>query len=327
MKRRSQTVTAGILLASSSALPACTKSSATAPALGYENSVQSVHTFITGSDAMGSLKEITSYPWPDKGKRAGDPFVVIGRAAPAMDTEKSAMAGQSARGLANFLADNADSLLKADGGKSVGSLNPILLQSYASALIPYLGAMVGDDRGTRDFAPIDDPNSRMTKTGAVFASLDGAPGSTVDFNSAARQRANGYIDAFATAAQADSTPDANALSYAARLLGLVQAGIAQAQGTSPDTSAASRDFDEVAYTVAARLVRGPNKDIVAKYFTPAGVLMSPNQVRADMDEAGYREYTTQVDDFLMNQTELWDAVKSFRDQYYFIIDPQFEPHR
>ncbi|BBY19190.1 hypothetical protein [Mycolicibacterium litorale] len=226
------------------------------------------------------------------------------------------MAGQTARALAQFVANNSNELRGGAGNDttsgSIGEVNPELTESYAAALIPYLGAMVGDPRGTSDFEPLDPVNGAMPRTVAVFAALRTGEAAAQHLSTALAELVDDYESTFAQSAVADPAsvqPRNVSLMRAARLLGAAKSSGFQSVGQY------ALDVGDVAaqlqYRLASGLINGPNSDISPQFFDGAR-LFSPNEVRGQLGESSWDEYTNQLSVFLSKSPRLTDAVTDFR---------------
>jgi len=262
---------------------------------------------ITGSDGDGFLKEITNFDWRDDGGRAGELLAWVPSDANSADPAAAEQAGKTAFTIAEFLADNYDDVREA------AETNPVLIEAYAVALKPYLGAMVGEPSGTAGFEPLDPLDSAMPRTVDVFALITGTGNS--GFIEAASELASAYEDQFADYAAADptlTTPDArySALAAAARLRGLITAGTRKAGGQpDPTTMGAIYRLD---YKLVSRLVHDSAPGIDPAYFNPDGSLKSADELD---DSASWSHYNSQLGGHLLAYPELREATNEFRDVY------------
>jgi hypothetical protein len=285
---------------------ACAPSS---PELPSDASPAAVADRVTGSGGSAFLSDITTYEWPDDGRRAADLLSWIPRDANSSDRATAARAGTTAHALATFLADHYS-----DIKNSVGR-NPALIQSYAGALVPYLGAMVGDPTETSGFEPLDELDSNMPRTASTFAVMNTDAQASAIFAEAANKRGATYQGNFANAVAVDpssatSPAQHDTLARAARLLGLVGAGNRLAGATSSEMTAAHART-EVAYAVASKMLRGPNPYFSPEYLTPDGTLKQPDQV----ENAAWSLYDTQLANYLATYPPITKAVDQFVSRY------------
>jgi len=280
-----------------------------APELPSDTSPAAIAERITGSGGSAFLSEITTYNWPDHGRRAGELLAWIPRDSGSLDQATAARAGTTAHALAVFLADHYAEV------KDSGKTNPALIQSYAGALVPYLGAVVGDQKGVSSFEPLDGLDTDMPRSATVFAAIGSDPSANSTFTEAANQRGLALEREFADAVAADPSSASSAaqherLARAARLLGLVAAGTRLA-GTAPPDSSSSHAETAVAYAVASRMVQGRDPHFSAEYFTPQGVLKAPNQI----DAAQWSLYDTQLSNYLATYPAISKAIDRFASRY------------
>ena len=282
-----------------------------APQLPSDTSPESVHSLLTGPDGNQFLRDTSAYQWGADSGRMTDLFSWVPRNATSPDAQKRTTAGETAHAIASFLADNSNDL---SGDKSIGVVNPQLTQTYTDVVIPYLGAMVGDDAGTSGFRPLDGLDGPMPHTAAAFAVLrtDGTAGNRLA--DAVGTAADNYENQFAASAATNPTPggaDGNAdLIRAARLLGLASStGLRRSDGATfqPGDAVA-----ELQFRIAARSVTGPNSDVPQQYFKSDGALMSPQEVRAKSGEFGWEDYTRKLGAYLAKSPSLAAAVSSFQ---------------
>ena len=280
-----------------------------APELPGDTSPATVADKLTGANGSAFLTDITTYAWSDHGLRAGDLLNWIPRDAGSSDPATATRAGNTAHALAAFLADQYKNV------KDAGSKNPLLIQSYAAALVPYLGAMVGDSTGTSGFNPLDGLDTDMPSTALVFTVLASDPKANDVATDGADNRAAAYVRRFADAAAADASSAGSQealenLRRAARLLGLVAAGARLAGKESPNTTGAHAKTD-VAFEVATRMLRGTDPHFSAEYFAPNGSLKSPSEV----GDEGWSLYDSQLFNYLATYPAITDAIDRFGRTY------------
>jgi hypothetical protein len=292
-------------------LAACGDSS---PKVPSDTSPESVHALLTGPNGNQFLRDISTYKWGAGSGRVTELFTWIPRNATSPDVQKRTTAGETAHAIAGFLADRSNDL---SGDKSIGVVNPQLTQTYTDVVIPYLGAMVGDDAGTSGFQPLDGLDGPMPRTAAVFGVLrtDSTAGSRLA--DAVGRAADNYENQFADSAATNPTSggaDSNAdLLRAARLLGLASAaGLHGSDGATFQPGDAVADLQ---FRIAARSVTGPNIDVPQQYFKSDGALMSPQDVRARAGEFGWEDYTGKLGAYLAKFPSLAAAVISFQHEF------------
>jgi hypothetical protein len=288
--------------------------SPSAPALPTDISPDKLAGQISGADGTAFLRDVTTHEWSDEGQRAGEMLSWIPRDAGSSDTATAARAGTTAHALAEFLADHYTEV------KDAGSANPALIQSYAAALIPYSGAMVGDPSGTSGFEPLDRLGSPMQRTALVFAVIARDDAANRELTDAAKNRASEYEQQFANYAAADPSltkpdPRREPLAWAARLLGLVAAGDRLA---NPDTAMplSIRPATEVQYEIVSRMVRRSDPRISPEYFNPDGTLKSPDKV----GNSAWSLYDSQLANYLASYPRLSAAVSEFDSTYLSIAN-------
>lgn len=199
MKIRSLTTKRVASIAATLAVLTGCSNSPAVPELPSETNPSAVWDAITGSGGAALLSDMTMYPWDDGGRRAGDLLSWIPDDAQSPDRFVAERAGQSALAVATFLADKREALAEAPP-------NPILWQSFASSLVPYLGALVGDDDGSQGFEPLDaleSIESPVTRTVGLFRAMMKNSEANETFIDAATKRAKAYQEAFANAVSKD----------------------------------------------------------------------------------------------------------------------------
>lgn len=290
----------------------CTSNSE--PELPSSTDTSAITERVTGPDGQGFLREITSATWPDGGRRAGELFTWIPQDASSTDQDVATRAGQTAQALASFIADESEMLADAPA-------NPALWQAFSQSLVPYLGAMVGDDLGVAGFVPLDGLNSGMPRSAALFGTVSGRSEGEPIFTDAASERAHGYEAAFAKAAMADPLladrgEALEILLRAARLRALVAAGAHLADPESPKP-APFHAQTEVMYQVAALTVRPGDPHIDPKFFRD-GRLLPPNEIPANT----WSSYDAQLTVYLAHRKQISEAVSLYGGTYSAIATGQ-----
>jgi hypothetical protein len=298
-----------------------------APDIPSDPSPVNVHRLVTGPDGDQFLSRLSRHPWGSESQNAAGLFTWIAPDAASADPETRKLAAETAYAIATFLSDNAGALTgstgegKEDESTAIGAVNPDLTQAYADALIPYLGAMVGDDKAISGFQPLDPLEGRMPRTSAMLGVLN--------INSAAGNRladavtalAGRYEEDLAESAAADPTLVASndpSLLRAARLLGLAKSSnLESSTGSRFEPGDVVTDFQ---YRLAAKTIRGPNIDLPQQYFNQDGSLMSPDEVRDEFGESGWDDYSSKLGAYLAKSPANTRAVDAFRNTFSAAAD-------
>lgn len=293
-------------------LVGCTSDAA--PELPSSTDTAAIVERVTGPDGQAFLREITSASWNDDGRRAAELFAWIPRDASSTDHAAADRAGKTAHAIASFLADEREKIAGAPA-------NPALWQAFAQSLVPYLGAMVGDDSGVVGFEPLDGPNSKMRQTAALFAAMTKNSESDRIFTDSASARAQTYEAAFAKAAvaqppSADRGDAQRELLQAARLRSLIATGAHLAHPEIEQLTSAHAQT-EVAYQVVSLTARPDDPHIDEKFFS-GGRLLSPSEI-ADAD---WSIYDSQLTVYLATSPRINDAIQQFGRAYDLIASGQ-----
>ncbi|MEV0671231.1 cell division protein ZapB [Mycobacterium sp. NPDC050441] len=274
------------------------------PTLPSDTSPAAVAALLAGTGGTEFLDRITSYDWPDEGRKPSELFDWISSAAKSPDQTTSGQAGVAAHALAGFLADQSGKL------RVAAAENPELLTAYAEALVPYQGAMVGDPRGTSRFEPLDKLDSILQRTASVFAVMQNAPAQE-KFVSEAKARAEIYQTQFAEFAAANPTlpddhPEWNYAQWSARLLGLLARSEPIAT-PSDRTSIPGAATSELRFAIVSRMIHGHDPRISAEYFDKDGGLISPTSLKG----GPLSLYNAQLINYLSAYRELASAVTKY----------------
>ncbi|OBI75160.1 hypothetical protein [Mycobacterium sp. E740] len=277
-------------------------SSAAEPELPDSHDTSSVAQKLTGSDGSSFLRAITSFEWSDDGRRAAETLAWVPADANSPDLKTAEQAGASAHAIATFLSSNPQSCTE------TSARNPELFGAYVKALIPYVGAMVGDPSDTAGFGPLDPLDGSMPATTKLFAAMACDAGD--EFTTAASERASAYEEAFADFAAKNPTLDEpddvrNYLYQAARLSGLISAGARTARVQADPTTVQTPYH--VQYLLVSRMVHGSDPRISPEYFSSDGSLKSARE----LDGGSWSRYNGQLASYLTSYPQLDDAVNDF----------------
>lgn len=277
------------------------------PALPGGNDTAAIAGRVTGPGGQGFLRDITVASWDDDGRRAGELFAWIPRDAESTDRAKATRAGKAANAIASFVADSRDTIATIPA-------NPALWQAFSRSLVPYLGAMVGDDTGVAEFSPLDGLDSQMRRTAAMFAAMAKDNEANRLFTAAASTRAHTYEAAFAKAAVAepllaDRGPAQKELLQAARLRSLIATGTHLANPNSTEFTPA-RAQTELAYQIASLTARPADPHIDERFFKGER-LLPPSQI----DEADWSIYDAQLTVYLTPWAAINNAIIQFGRTY------------
>jgi hypothetical protein len=269
---------------------------------------------VTGPDGHTFLRDITTASWDDDGRHAADLFTWIPRDAKSTDRAAADRAGKTAHAIASFLADEREKIAGAPA-------NPALWQAFAQSLVPYVGAMVGDESGVVGFEPLDGTGSQMRHTTSMFAAMAKHTEADRILTEAASARAHTYEAAWAKAALAEPfLADRGAaqrdLLLAARLRSVVATAINLADPQSTRFTPA-RAQTEVAYQVVSLTAHPDDPHIDEKFFR-GGRLLSPSEI----EEEDWSIYDTQLTVYLATSGRINDAIYRFGDAYSVIATGQ-----
>lgn len=293
-----------------------------APDLPSDPSPANVHRLVTSPDGDQFLSQLSRHPWGGESLNAADLFAWIAPDADSADPETRKLAAETAYAIATFLADSADALTGSTGeGKddettTIGAVNPDLTQAYADALIPYLGAMVGDDKADPGFQPLDPLGGGMPRTSAMLGVLNTSSAAGHRLADAVTTVSGRYEEELAESAAANPMSLASndpRLLRAARLLGLANSSsLRSSTGSKFEPGDVTTDLQ---YRLAAKTVHGPNIDLPQQYFNQDGSLMSPNEVREEFGESGWDDYSSKLGAYLAKSPTIALAVNSFRNMF------------
>ena len=273
-------------------VPGCSHAPA-APQLPGDSDPKAIHALEPGPAGQQFLKSISAYQWGDQSNRVTAWFQWIPGAATGPNPDDRALAAKTSHTIATFLADNADSL------KQLGSANPALTQSYAMAVVPYLGSLVAKDPLTPAFSPLDALDSAMPKTRGLLSTLATDPTSSLILGQAIDRQVARYQDQLSEAVRhRPAVPNAIAdpVLSIARLISLAAAAGVRSLDPNANWGQGTAQT-ELNYVFARSSATGPNADIAAKYFTNDNELMSPSRVRLQFGEAAWADYSAMLSAF------------------------------
>jgi hypothetical protein len=269
---------------------------------------------VTGSDGQNFLREITTAAWDDDGRRAAELFAWVPHDARSTDHSAASRAGRTSHAVATFLSDNREALKSAPP-------NPALWQSFSRSLVPYLGAMVGDDGDIVDFAPLDGANTPMSHTVSLFAAITKDADANRIFSEAAAARAQMYATAFANAAvaqplMADKGVAQEAVLRTARLRAVAAAANHLADPQT-ETPISARPMTDLAYEVASQTVHPGNPHVNPEFFRD-GHLLPPEEISGN----DLSVYDSQLAVALADVGYVNDALAQFSRAYSKIVNNQ-----
>lgn len=270
-------------------VPGCLHSPS-APNLPGDSDPKSIHQLAPGPAGQEFLKSVSTYQWGDQSGRITAWFQWIPGAASAPNPDDRARAAETSHTIAAFLADNSDSL------QHLGSVNPALTQSYAMAVVPFLGALVTKDILTPQFPPLDALDGAMPKTRRLLSLLGSDPTSSLILGQAIDRQIARYQDDLSEAVRRQSNAPGvttESVLAIARLIAL--AGTAGVRSPDPNAPwSQGIEETELNFIFARTTAAGPNADIPSKYFTNGSALMPPARVRLQFGEAAWADYSSML---------------------------------
>ena len=293
-------------------LTGCT-SSDQPPQLPSSTDHAALSSVVLSANGANFLRDITGHAWDDGGREAGDLFAWIPRDAQSQDQAVAVRAGETAHAIASFLTDERESLTDAPA-------NPELWQSFSAALVPYLGAAVGNGSDVAGFAPLDDLQSSMTRTVGLFLAMTKDTQASRALVNDATSRAASDEEAFADAVTTDPTPATIAaeaertLLPAARLRSVIATSAHVADPDSEQPSSAPAQT-RVAFEVASRTARVGDPTIDPKFFGSNGRLLPPDQIPSK----DWSVYDSQLSVYLASPPAVNEAISRFGRVYQRIV--------
>jgi hypothetical protein len=267
---------------------------------------------LTSDRGGDDLKRITTYEWDDDGAAAGARFTWIGA-----DTSDSEASAQAAAVLTEFLLVNHSALMTVDSGflglskTSAAQLNPVLIRSYAQALAPHLGELVGGHQSAFDVVRADIAGTPLALRNllSVFVADPEAGRTIVE---AAHVAAEQYQHDAATAPPGSDEAVA-ALTAAGALMGAAY-GAVDLAGAHIPTPASGDAANEMAMRVAAALVPvDPNPAKVSTYVQD-GRLMTPAEVENKYSTAALQTYFLDLGDYVSDKG-FGEGMAAFHDAF------------
>ncbi|MEH3132974.1 MAG: EspA/EspE family type VII secretion system effector [Mycolicibacterium neoaurum] len=217
------------------------------------------HDLFTSPNGVDNIKAISEHNWADDGQAARTMTDWIDDAADPQvaSFDQQLRAGETAQALADYLGNPDNKLLDlgssglGGGTESLGNRNHLLVQSYAEALIPYQGEMVGEDK-MPGFSALENPNgSDLPLTRQLFAVIDSDETAARNFNAHAYEQITQFQREFAGVAAQGPNIDVDAqasqgMARAGTLAGLVEGGaMMEAQARGEDALAAATSTYEI----------------------------------------------------------------------------------
>lgn len=303
-------------------LPSCTPAE---PVLPDSSDPYQLRDRVASAAGQQFLKEVTIFRWRDRGAKVAHLFSWVPEWSAAETPTKRRAAADTAYAIANFLANTAPTLLNLDnagnGHVTVGDINPAIVESYADAVIPFLGAMVGDSENSTGFQPLDQLDSSMPRTFAMLTVLESVDSSSADLGAAILKLTDQYRAALANSLADNSAPNnvsARAIRLA-QLFGLAFSSGLKAPDSRPYVFNPEVARTEIDYTLARATIAGPNDDIDRRYFGTDGKLLAPEYVRQHSGEAAWAEYSGMLGRYVARSNSLIGIGGEFSDELNKII--------
>lgn len=271
---------------------------------------------VTGRDGLEFLQQISTHDWNDGGLAAGEIFAWVAQDANSADHVAAQRAGETAHAIADFLANQQSYLFDVEAGwfglqrRTVGELNPKLVAAFANALVPFQGALIGDESGVTAFPVIGDPNN-LASARSVFSVLNTSAEAGEAFNTAAYQRVRSYLRTYADAVASKDSKGFVALRFAAGLAGVVEGAQRLSDNKTDRAFTAQYFINWAGYEVARAMGATPSGDGIAQvFFTADGSLKSPD----DIAPADLSAYSTALQNFAFGHG-LTNLGNEFQDWY------------
>ena len=256
---------------------------------------------LTSDGGRGVLKKVTTYDWDDAGAAPGARFTWIGQDAASSDRNACVPSDTSSGDTRRVPHSEPRSLAALDSGflglskVPATQLNPLLIRSYATALAPHIGELVGGQQSAFDSLRTlvaDDPLTLRNLLSVFVADAEAGRIVVEATHSVAEQ----YEDAAAAAPPGSDEAVAN-LRSAGSLLGAAY-GAVKLAGSDIPTPTSGGATNGMAVRVAAILVPSdPNPAKVSNYVQ-AGRLMSPAEVESKFSKNVMRTYFLDLRDYI-----------------------------
>jgi hypothetical protein len=268
-------------------------------------------TELTSDAGDDVLKKVTTYEWDDDGAAAAVRFTWISQGGDESQT------AQAAAVLAEYLMANYNALAALDSGflglskVSAAQLNPLLIRSYATALAPHIGELVGGQQRAFDSvrARVTNDSLALRNLLSVFLADPEAGRTGIEATHSAAEQ----YEVDAAAAPPDSDESVADLSAAGSLLGAAYGAVTLA-GSDIPTPAAGEATSAMAVRVAAILVPAdPNAAKVSKYVHD-GRLMSPAEVESKFSKNTLRTYFLDLQDYISDKG-FGDGMSAFHSAF------------
>jgi uncharacterized protein YukE len=182
------------------------------------------------SDGDDFLHDVTHHAWADHGAAAGSLFSWT---ESAYNGPEETLAGETAQKYGSYIGSHDNDLLALPGEKTLGEVNPNLVQGLAHGLAPYIPDIAGlSSEDTKNgFDPLDPGNIDAPTAKGIFSVLSTDKDASDFFNGVADAHILASQGEYAQAVK-DGVPniqDYNAKLFdAAKLQGLVETGTANA---------------------------------------------------------------------------------------------------
>lgn len=130
---------------------------------------QVVHDALTGADHDKFLQNVTHHFWKDNGEGVGSLFAWTRDAAHGPE---ATIAGETAHAYSSYVGSNQQELLHLPGNRTLGQVNPKLVQEMAHGLGPYVNNIAGTSEGLPEFGRSldgDDETGKLMVAKGVFS--------------------------------------------------------------------------------------------------------------------------------------------------------------
>lgn len=237
-----------------------------------------VTALVTGEHGEDFLHDVTHHAWNDKGAAAGSLFSWTGEEAAGPNAQ---IAADTAEAYAAYIGKYDSDLLDLNN-RTIGDMNPHLVQGMAVGLTPYISDIAGLSEGRMPgFGALDGGDSIekgvMANAKGVFSVIGTDDAASVLFNGAALQEAahsqQQFAEAFKNNPQ-DTIAQSRHLTDSATLQGLVDTGmhnaLAHEKLNGLQLEKAVYDAKSQAYDMDANIIGK-----IAEKFPVAGEIAGP----------------------------------------------------